>query len=492
MSPHLPVLQVLVPLFGALLCALIRHRLVCRILAVLVAWASLAIAGMLLSEVLRSGEISYMLGGFVAPWGIEYRVDQVNAYVLVLVSTISSVVFAAGPGAAIANIPAGRGNLFYAAMLLCLTGLLGITITGDLFNVFVFLEISSLASYTLIGLGPGRRGPMAAFSYLSMGTIGGTFFLLGIGLMYQMTGTLNMADLAALLPKAYGTRTPVLAMALMCVGLSVKLAVFPLHQWLPNAYAAAPAVVSAFLAATSTKVMYYVLVRVVFTLFGAAFVFGQLKLHLLLIPLSLGGMFVGSLAAIYQTSLKRLLAYSSVAQIGYMTLGLSLNSVTGLSAGLIHLFNHALMKGGLFLVVACVALRVGSDRIQDMRGLGRRMPLTMAAFVMGGLALIGVPGTVGFVSKWYLVQAAIEKGWYTVVVLILLSSLLALVYVWRVVEVAYFRQPDDDTPAAREAPWNMLLPTWVLIGATLYFGLSTDLTVGVARAAAAQLMRIAP
>ena len=127
-----------------------------------------------------------------------------------------------------------------------------------------------------------------------------------------------------------------------------------------------------------------------------------------------------------------------------------------------------------------------------MRGLGRSMPLTMAAFVVGGLALIGVPGTVGFVSKWYLVLAALEKGWYAVVLLILLSSLLALVYVWRVVEVIYFQQREDDAPPVKDTPWNMLLPTWVLIGATVYFGLSTDLTVGVARAAAAQLMGIAP
>ena len=249
--------------------------------------------------------------------------------------------------------------------------------------------------------------------------------------------------------------------------------------------------VSAFLAATATKVSYYLLVRVVFTIFGAAFVFDTLGLDLLLVPLSLAAMFVGSIAAIYQTDLKRLLAYSSIAQIGTMTLGLSFATTAGLQAGLIHLFNHAITKGGLFLVAACIVARLGSSAITDMRGLGRRMPLTMAAFVVGGLGLVGVPATAGFVSKWYLVLAALEKGWTAVALLILASSLLALVYVWRVVEVAYFQPPAERSPA-REAPLALLVPTWILIGATLFFGLSTELTVGVAGAAARQLLGTTP
>jgi multicomponent Na+:H+ antiporter subunit D len=199
-------------------------------------------------------------------------------------------------------------------------------------------------------------------------------------------------------------------------------------------------------------------------------------------------MFSGSLAAIHQTSLKRLLAYSSVAQIGYLTLGLSFASVTGLTGGLVHLFNHALMKGGLFLAVASMAFRLGTSDLDRLPGIGKRMPLTTAAFVLGGLALIGVPGTVGFVSKWYLVLAALEKGWTPVAVLIVLSSLLTVIYVWTVVELAYFRQPEEGALAGiKEAPASMLIPTWILIGATVYFGLDTELTVGVAQAAAEQL-----
>ena len=162
----------------------------------------------------------------------------------------------------------------------------------------------------------------------------------------------------------------------------------------------------------------------------------------------------------------------------------------GLTGGLVHLFNHAIMKCGLFLVMAAVMLRVGSTRLDAFAGLGRRMPITMAAFVVAGLSLIGVPLTVGFVSKWYLVMGAIEGGLWPVAVLILLSSLLALIYIWRVVEVAYFRARPADAAEISEAPASLLVPTWVLVGATVFFGIFTSLSVGLASAAARMLLGV--
>ncbi|MCS5635096.1 MAG: monovalent cation/H+ antiporter subunit D family protein [Myxococcota bacterium] len=487
MTDHLPALQTVVPLLAAPICILLRRASLVRAFAVSVTWSCLVIALLLLEQVMTRGTVSYALGGWAAPLGIEYRVDLLNAYVLVLVAAIGAVVVPFPLDPREVRIPRERLFLFYALFLLCLTGLLGITITGDLFNIFVFLEISSLAAYALIGLGSDRRALTAAFSYLVMGTVGGTFLLIGIGLVYQMTGTLNMVDLADRLPPVLGTRTVWMAFAFLVVGTSIKLAAFPLHQWLPNAYTFAPSMVSAFLSATATKVAYYVLVRIIFTVFGIVFVFERIGLSSLLMPLSLVAMGVGSLAAIYQMNIKRLLAYSSIAQIGYMTLGLSLANLDGLTGGLVHLFNHALIKGGLFLVVGCALLRVASPDVEALRGLGRRMPLTMAAFVVGGLSLIGVPGTVGFVSKWFLVLGALDQGLYVVAFLILASSLLAVVYVWRVVEVMYFGEPGVKVER-HEAPLSMLLPTWVLIGATVYFGLDTQLTAGVARSAAEYLL----
>jgi multicomponent Na+:H+ antiporter subunit D len=308
-------------------------------------------------------------------------------------------------------------------------------------------------------------------------------------MIYMVTGTLNIADMAVQLATVGPNRTILVALACVGIGTGIKLALFPLHIWLPNAYTYAPAIVTAFLAATATKVAYYVLVRFIFSIFGAELAF-NLRLDAVLMPLAIAAMFAGSFVAIFQDDIKRMLAYSSVAQIGYMVLGLSFASVDGLTGGLVHLFNHALMKCGLFLVLAAVLLRIGSTHLEAFAGLGRRMPLTMAAFVVGGLSLIGVPLTVGFVSKWYLVMAAIEGGLWPVAVLILLSSLLAVVYVWRVVEVAYFRQAPENSPEVREAPFSLLAPTWVLIGATVFFGVFTSLSVGVASAAARMLLGV--
>lgn len=492
MDAHLPILQVLVPMLAAPIAVLLRRKTLVWTLSMVVTAASLGIAAMLLARVLREGVVSYALGGWAAPIGIEYRVDVVNAFVLLLVALIGVVVLFYAPPSLDNEVPGQQHYLFYTAYLLCLTGLLGIAITGDIFNVFVFLEISSLASYMMIALGRDRRALAAAFQYLILGTIGATFIVIGIGLMYMMTGTLNMADLAERLPGMFHTRTAIVAFAFLAVGMFLKLALFPLHMWLPNAYCYAPSVVTAFLAATATKVSIYVFLRVSFTIWGKDFAFDRLNLHLLLVPLALIGIYAASIAAIYQTNVKRLLAYSSVAQVGYMMLGIGFLSATGLTGGIVHLFNHALMKGALFLVVGCVVLRVGSSELADWKGLGRRMPVTMAAFVLSGLSLIGVPLTVGFISKWYLILAAFEKGWWPVALLALISSLLAVIYVWRVVEVAYFQKAGEGARPVREAPWRMQVSVWALTLATLYFGISTELTAGVARQAAQSLLGGAP
>ena len=271
----------------------------------------------------------------------------------------------------------------------------------------------------------------------------------------------------------------------------LKLALFPLHQWLPDAYAYAPSTVTAFLASTATKVAVYILLRVFFTIFGVVFAFDTMTLHWILMPLALLAILSPSLTAIYQGNVKRLLAYSSVAQIGYMILGISLATVTGLTAGILHLFNHAVIKATLFMAMGAVMYQIGSVRIEAMRGLAKRMPWTMGAFVAGGLSLIGVPLTVGFVSKWYLVLGAVEEGMWGVALVVLLGSLLALVYVWRVVEAAYFNEYLGDLDV-REAPASLLIPMWILVAANFFFGIHATLTAGVARRAAETLLGVGP
>jgi multicomponent Na+:H+ antiporter subunit D len=488
---QLPALQIVLPLVAAPLCVILRRRIPVLALALAVAWSTFAIAVTLLLQVLAEGPIVYALGGWAPPWGIEYRIDPLAGFVLMFVSLIGAVTLSYAPRSLAREIPSDRLHLFIGAFLLCLTGLLGIVITGDLFNVFVFLEISALSSYVLIGMGRDRRALTAAFQYLVLGTIGATFILIGIGLLYMMTGTLNMADMATRLPDVMTTRTVLAALGFLSIGLFIKMALFPLHVWLPNAYTFAPSTVTAFLAATATKVSVYVMLRFVFTVTNIKMDFGFSDLGAVMIALSLAGIFVASTVAIFQNDVKRLLAYSSVAQIGYMVLGISFASVTGVTATIVHLFNHALTKGGLFLAMGCFALVAGGVRLKDLEGCGKTCPWTTFAWVLGGLSLIGIPGTAGFVSKLYLIRAALEAGVWPVAALILLSSLLALVYVWRVVEVAYFRAAPEGVEK-REAPLSMLIPTWVLIGASVVFGIWTSASAGVAARAAEALLGIAP
>lgn len=491
-SPHLPVLQVVLPLVAAPVCLIARSATFSWSVAVLMTWAALAGALLLLAQVLETGPISYALGGWAAPWGIEYRIDLLGAFVLVTISAVAAAVILFARQSVAREIPSDRIYLFYVMYLLSFTGLLGIAVTGDAFNLFVFLEIASLSAYVLISLGHDRRALTASFRYLIMGTIGATFYIIGVGMMYMMTGTLNMADLATRLPGMLHLRTIEMALAFVTVGLSLKLAVFPLHFWLPNAYTYAPSAVTVFLAATSTKIAAYALIRILYTVFGGPAVFAAMPIDEMLLGFGMLSMIAASLVAAFQTNVKRLLAFSSVSQIGYIVVGLSLGNVEGLAASIVHIFNHAMMKALLFMAIGCVFYRIGSVRLDEIAGFGRRMPITGAALLIGGFSLIGAPLSIGFVTKWFLLEAALQRGWAPVAAGVILSGLLALIYVWRIVEAAYFRAPAPAVEGIREAPALMLVPVVVLAAVNLIFGIDGSLTGNLAAAAARALIGIAP
>jgi len=485
---QLPVLQVVIPLLGALLCALVRRPLAAWLVATVVSWTVPVIAVVLLHEALVDGVVSYHLGGWDPSLGIEYRVDVVNGLILVIVSVIAAVIAPFARQSVAAELAPERVAWFYTMYLLSLAGMLGITITGDAFNAFVFLEISSLSSYALIALGRDRRALVAAYQYLILGTIGATFYVIGVGLLYVMTGTLNLGLMAERVVAVETTRPVIAALAFITVGISLKLALFPLHVWLPNAYAYAPSTATVFLAATSTKVAIYLLTRFLFFVFGARFVFGEMPVTPIFVAFSIAAIFVAATVAVFQSDAKRLLAYSSVAQIGYITLGLALATTTGLTGGFVHIIAHALTKAALFMALGAIMFRAGTVAIDDLGGIGRTMPLTVAALTVAGLSLIGIPGTIGFVSKWYLVVASFEAGWWWLAFLIVASSLITLVYVGRVVEAAWFREPTAVALAAREAPAAMLIPIWLLAGATIYLGLDAGRAAGIAGKVAATLL----
>lgn len=483
---QLPALAVALPLIAAPLCAMTRSERFAWGIAQTVALLTTLISIALLWRVMQEGVIDYRMGGWAAPWGISYRIDAISAFVLLIVSGFSAVSLTAGKQLLPLEIDRDRMYLVYTAWMLLHTGLSGMVVTGDAFNLFVFLEVASLSSYTLVALGPDRRSLIAAFRYLILGTLGGTFFLIGVGLLYMMTGTLNMADLAERLPEAGRERMLFGACAFIITGLGLKAAMFPLHAWLPDAYARAPSVVTGFMAAASTKVSAYAVMRFLFTVFGGEYLFEQVPIADIILWLAAAGVIYGSIAAVFQRDVRRLLAWSSVAQVGYIMIGVGIASQASLTAGTLHLFNHALAKCTLFLALSCICAG-GSSLFNSIEGLGKTRPIIAAVIVIAGLSLIGVPLTPGFISKWYLIQAAIEAGQLMVVFVIVAGSLLAVAYVWRMVEAMYFCEPGVAFETPEVARSNSLL-LGALILLSVVIGVGSELPASIATAAAEGLL----
>lgn len=490
LADHLSVLAVVVPLLSAPLVVVLRPRGLAWAATTAASLAAFAIAITLTTGAIDGHSYAYFMGSWPAPYGIELGIDSFSAILLLVITGASSLVLLGGVRSLEGEVEQHRQPLFYSAWLLVLAGLSGIVVSADAFNIFVFMEISSLASYVLIAGGPDRRALRAVFNYLMMGTIGATFYLIGVGLIYMMTGTLNLADMQLRIQEVADQRPILVAAGFITIGLALKAAVFPLHAWLPHAYTYAPHVVSAFFGACATKVALYVLLRFDFVVFQQNLIDHDLQFSYFLMPLAILAILVTSAAALFEYHLKRLLAYSSVAQIGYIMLGASLVNKAGLTAGILHIFNHALAKGALFLAVACLAMRLPSLRINDLAGAARCMPWTMAAFTIAGLSLIGTPGTAGFISKWYLILAVLNEGalGISLVAVIVASSLMAVFYIWRVVEVAYFRGARGNVVALREAPIELLTVTWIAVFANIYFGFAPAVPFALSSKAAELLL----
>ncbi len=486
---NLPLLVPLTFLILALLIPLIGVRVpgAAYPLALAAVLASIPMAGFGLFRVIEGGPVTYTLGGWEAPVGIELVLDPLASFLTLVVTVVSCLVLIHARHVASVEHPDKRVP-YYSLVLLLLAGFCGILSTGDLFNLYVFLEISSLAGYGLVAIGD-KRSPVAAYRYLILGSVGTGFYLLGIGFIYVMSGSLNMADLARILPHILDQPPVLSGLILMVTGIGLKMALFPLHFWLPDAYSSASSATSALLAPLGTKVGAYILIRVLFFVFDPAEVEQRVPIASVIAWLSAAGVLYGSLMALAQQELKRMLAYSSVAQIGYIGLGLGMANPLGFTGAVLHILNHAFMKAALFLVAGNLRVKVGHSNIADMdQRLSRQMPWSMAALVVAALSMIGLPPTAGFFSKWYLVLGGIQGSDWVFVAVILLGGLLNAIYFFRVVERVYlpFRKGSSDHAAAdgvqevvesREVRLSMLAPTLVLAGGLLVLGLASSFLV---------------
>jgi multicomponent Na+:H+ antiporter subunit D len=476
--------MIVIPVFASLVLTLIGplgHRTAYGLLIVSIA-GSLAATMATLVQVVQAGRtIHYRMGDWIPPMGIELVIDHLSAVVLVMISGCALLTAVYSMHTARQDNP-DRLHHYYALFALLVAGLLGMTATGDVFNLYVLLEISAISSYGLLARGKGKAY-YATFRYLMMGTIGASFYLLGVGYLYIMTGTLNMADLAGILsrPELEASVNVRIGFTLIILGVWIKMALFPLHAWLPNAYSRAGTTTACLIAPLMTKVSVYVMLRIMFTVFSADYVFQQIAWSHLVIYLASAAAVLGMITALAQRDLRKMLTYIIVAEIGYLTGGAWLANTAGYTGAVYHILADGLMTLCLFMAVGAIIYRTGESTAAAMQGIFQRMPVTAGGFLVAGASVVGVPPTCGFFSKWYLLQGAVQAGAWVFVAALLMAGLVAATLFFRLLERAFFGSLDDAVmetagtesgSAVRkirleEAPLTMLLPL-VITGAALF------------------------
>ncbi|MFO7926391.1 proton-conducting transporter membrane subunit [Natronomonas sp.] len=445
MSSSELALLIAVPIFAATLPLLagLKFESVGWLIAALAAAVELALAGVVVRRVAVDGRYVHSLGGYPRTYGIELVADGFSAVVVSLIAVVTLVVLA------YARRGAPRDNSFYSAFLLLCGGLMGVGLTGDVFNMFVFLEIVGLATYALVAADRSGRAALAALKYLIVGTAGASLYLVGVGYVFVATGTLNMAELAVAIPETVGYADPLIvaSFCFVAVGLSVKAALFPLHTWIPDAYAESPDTVTAYISGLASTLGAYALARLIYAVYTPAFFESVPLAGDTLVAFATVSIVAGSVLAVIQSDIKRMLAYSSVAQFGMIVAAFGLATEQALLGGIIHLLGHGLMKTALFLGVGVIASAYGIRTVRQYANLGYRSPVTVAAIAALLLGLVGIPPSIGFLGKWYIAWGAIEAGAPIVAAVILFSTLLTLLYVARLLETMYF-QPADGIEGA--------------------------------------------
>ncbi len=480
---------VLAPLLGALLIVAVALRAprAAQSISVISCLVSLAGALLAVEACENGGTLGYAYGGWIAPFGIAARVDGIGAVLVALIAGVATLTLIFAERSLQSELPRDRSG-FYAMALLLVAALQGMATTADLFNLYVFLEISSLAAYALIGVGGGPAS-LASFRYLIIGTVGASFYLLGVAYIFALTGSLNGPDIALALGGLPDSTALLVGLAFLAVGLGLKMAVFPLHGWLPDAYSYAPSTASALIGGLMTKVSALALLRVLYVVFAP----GK---HELLPPVTdllgfLGaiGIVVGSLMAVAQRDFKRMLAYSSIAHLGFIAVGISLGNASGISGAVFHMVAHGVAKATLFLIAGGVVYRLGALGVDGLAGLHRIMPISTFALVVAALSMIGIPPTAGFFSKWYLMLGCLEAGRGDLFAVIVGSTVLSAWYFLRLFETIFFTQPDD-VRSREELPGSMLAPIAIGSAATILLGIANQYPLETLIAKAPVLSRL--
>lgn len=485
MMQHSPVFIVLLPLTASLLCMLfskLRRNLGSYIViaSIIAAFINACIT---LQRVMASPDrvIHYAMGNWAPPIGIEFVLDPLNSMLAVLVTFVAMVVSFYGLPFVKDEDWLHVGG-YYTLFGLLTVGMSGMIITGDVFNLYVYLEVMSLSGYGLIALG-GRQSNLAAFRYLMIGTIGASLYLLGVGYMYAMTGTLNMADMGRL--AAAHLDSPLFAMAVACfvIGFGIKMALFPLHGWQPDAYTYSHPAAAGFIAGCMSKVPSYAMIRFLFYIFRVDNPVVTAALNAIGV-LGICGMLLGSVMALAQRDFRRMLAYSSVAQIGYIAIGMAMGNMYGFVGSVLHIVNHAFMKCALFLVIGGVVHRFGEVNLYKLGGIHKKMPISSIAMTLAALSMVGLPPTAGFFSKWYLMLGAFNAKEYVYIFVLVISSLLNAIYFFRILEQMFVHKEAELTevhPVSTKLglPISMVIPIAIMGLGVLVLGFYSSDVVSI-------------
>lgn len=438
---NLPVFVVIIPLFLAFVLPTFSSRIKLvegLVISVETLWllAASYLAYMVLLK--NVSPIIYNMGGWLAPWGVELKVDSLAAFFMLVVAGVSLPVALFAKENLIEEVGSkGRATRFYVFLLLLGGAMAGMALTNDMFNVFVLVEIATLSSCALVSSRNHPRAAEAAFKYLILATLGSSFVMGGIGYIYMLTGHLNMSFAHQGLMQVWKNSPHVIwmAMSFVLVGFGVKSALFPLHIWLPDAHSNAPTPASAILSGLAVKGYIICFLKFMYNVFGQNLMI-EFNIHRILVLMGMIAIIAGSLFALTQEELKRRLAYSTVAQIGYLFLGLGYMNTKGLTGSLFYLASHALIKSSLFLSAGTMIAASGKKNVKDLSGIGRKMPITMGVFTIGSLGLIGIPLFSGFIGKWYLLLGSLESGNILSAAVIILGSVLCAAYLLPIIRIA--------------------------------------------------------
>jgi multicomponent Na+:H+ antiporter subunit D len=409
----------------------------------------------------------YWMGGWVprlgVPLGIDLVLDGVSAFMLVTITLISFMVTLYSIQYMDKFTSKAR---FYSLFLLMVAGMNGVALTGDLFNLYVFLEIASIASYALVAFGCEHEELEASFKYLVLGSVASSLVLFAIAIMYSMTGSLNMAQVSMHLSGGF-KGIHLFAIAMFIGGFGLKAALVPFHAWLPDAHPSAPAPISAMLSGVLIKTIgIYAMARVMLNIIGLT-----PMISTILLVLGTVSMVVGVLLCMGQDDIKRFLAYSSISQVGYIVLGIGLGTRLGIAAALFHLINHAVFKSLLFLNAGAIEYSTGTRDLNKMGGLRQKMPVTSTTAIIGSMSIAGIPPFAGFWSKLLIIVACVQAERYGYATWAAAVSVLTLAAYMRLQRRTFFGEPRGASAEAKEVPGFMQFSMLGLAVLTIFMGL---------------------